>query len=63
MMEQNEIKFVLDSETEKVRVMGFPELAGREGRYVGDGMAMFWGEEWRNYELFIANYCCPIKSI
>lgn len=34
-MEQNEIKFVLDNETEKVRVMGFPELAGREGRYMG----------------------------
>lgn len=64
MMEQNEIKFVLDNETEKVRVMGFPELAGREGRYVGDGMAMFWGEEWRNYELFIANIkTCKIRKL
>jgi len=54
-MEQNEIKFNVDYETKKVTVSGLPELEGCEGSYVGDGMAMFWGDGWHNYELFIAN--------
>lgn len=53
-MKQNEIKFTL-VDTKKVCVSGFPELEGREGCYLGEGMAMFWGKEWRNYELFVAN--------
>lgn len=54
-MEQNEIKFIVDYEADEVKVSGFSELEGRGGLYVGDGMAMFWGEGWRNHELFIAN--------
>ena len=54
-MEQNEIKFIVDYEAEEVKVSGFSELEGRGGLYVGDDMAMFWGEGWRNHELFIAN--------
>lgn len=62
-MEQNGIKFTL-VDTKKVCVSGFPELEGREGCYLGEGMAMFWGKEWRNYELFVANtHTCKIRKL
>lgn len=62
-MGQNEIKFTL-VDTKKVCVSGFPELEGREGCYLGEGMAMFWGKEWRNYELFVANtHTCKIRKL
>lgn len=45
-------------------VSGFPELEGREGCYLGEGMAMFWGKEWRNYESFVANMnTCEIRKL
>lgn len=37
-------------------VHGHPELEEeRAGGLAGDGMALFWGRGWRNYELFVAN--------
>lgn len=63
-MQQDRIKFAVDNDTKKVYVSGFPQLEGREGRYVGDGMAMFWGKEWGNQELFIANTkTCKIRKL
>lgn len=39
----------------EVFVYGYPELENRKGLIIGDGMAFFFGEGWRNYELHIAN--------
>jgi hypothetical protein len=37
---------------------------GRKGYYLGEGMTMFWGKEWRNYELFVANtHTCKIRKL
>ena len=36
-------------------VYGYPELKDCKGVLVGDGMAFFFGEGWRNYELHVAN--------
>lgn len=47
-----------------VFVHGYPELEGRKGILAGDGMAFFFGEGWRNYELYIANtQTCKILKI
>ena len=39
----------------EVVILGYPELENRKGVIVGDGIAFFFGEGWRNYELYIAN--------
>lgn len=39
----------------EVTVHGYFDLEGRKGTLAGDGMAFFFGEGWRNYELFVAN--------
>ena len=39
----------------EVFVSGYPELENRKGVFAGDGMAFFFGEGWRNYELYVAN--------
>ena len=39
----------------EVVMHGYPELENRKGVIVGDGIAFFFGEGWRNYELYIAN--------
>lgn len=52
-METRSINFILSGNDVSVR--GFLELENRQGRFVGDGMAFFFGEGWRNYELYIAN--------
>ena len=52
-METRSIDFIVSDNDVSVR--GFLELGNREGRLVGDGMALFFGEGWRNYELYIAN--------
>ena len=39
----------------EVVIHGYPELENRKGVIVGDGIAFFFGEGWRNYELYIAN--------
>ena len=39
----------------EVVIHGYPELENRKGVVVGDGIAFFFGEGWRNYELYIAN--------
>ena len=39
----------------EVVIHGYPELDNRKGVIVGDGIAFFFGEGWRNYELYIAN--------
>ncbi len=36
-------------------VYGYPELKDRKGILVGDGMAFFFGQDWRAYELYVAN--------
>lgn len=38
-----------------VFVSGYPELENRKGVIVGNGIAFFFGEGWRNYELYLAN--------
>ena len=38
-----------------VKVSGYPGLENRKGTIVGDGIAFFFGEGWRNYELYVAN--------
>lgn len=39
----------------KVFVHGYPGLEGQKGFLAGDGIAFFYGEGWRNYELYLAN--------
>ena len=39
----------------EVVIHGYPELKDRKGVIVGDGIAFFFGEGWRNNELYIAN--------
>ena len=39
----------------EVVIHGYPELENRKGVIVGDGIAFFFGEGWRNYELHVAN--------
>ena len=53
MMEQEAIRF--EQKDNEVFVYGYPELKDRKGVVVGDGIAFFFGEGWRNYELYIAN--------
>ena len=52
-MEQEAIRF--EQKDNEVFVYGYPELKDRKGVIVGDGIAFFFGEGWRNYELYIAN--------
>ena len=53
MMEQETIRF--ERQDNDVFVYGYPELKNRKGILAGEGMAFFFGEGWRNYELHIAN--------
>jgi uncharacterized protein YegL len=39
----------------EVVIHGYPELENRKGVIDGDGIAFFFGEGWRNNELYIAN--------
>ena len=52
-MEQEAIRF--EQKDNEVFVYGYPNLKDRKGVIVGDGIAIFFGEGWRNYELYIAN--------
>ena len=47
------VKFTIQGND--VKVSGYPGLENRKGTIVGDGMAFFFGEGWRNYELYVAN--------
>ena len=40
---------------DEVVIYGYPELGNHKGVIIGDGMAFFFGEGWRNYELYVAN--------
>ena len=53
MMEQETIRF--EQQGNDVFVYGYPELKDRKGILAGNGMAIFFGKGWRNYELHIAN--------
>lgn len=52
-MNEKSVKFEIREG--EVSVYGYPQLEGRKGFLVGDGMAFFFGEGWRNYELYVAN--------
>ena len=52
-MNMDYIKFEIKEN--EVTVHDCFDLEGRKGMLVGDGMAFFFGEGWRNYELFVAN--------
>ena len=52
-MEQEAIRF--EQKDNDIFVYGCPELKDRKGVVAGDGIAFFFGEGWRNYELYIAN--------
>lgn len=52
-MEQETIRF--EQRDNDVFVYGYPELKDRKGILAGDKMALFFGEGWRNYELYIVN--------
>ena len=52
-MKQEAIRF--EQKDNDVFVYGYLELKDRKGVVVGDGIAFFFGEGWRNYELYIAN--------
>ena len=53
MVEQGTTRF--EQQDNSVFVYGYPELKDRKGILAGDGMAFFFGEGWRNYELYVAN--------
>lgn len=44
------ITFMYDENKKGYVVHGYPELEGRRGVGVGDGMVIFFSSEWRNYE-------------
>ena len=50
-MNEKSVKFEIREG--EVSVYGYPQLEGRKGFLVGDGMAFFFGEGWRNYELYV----------
>ena len=52
-MKQEAIRF--EQKDNDVFVYGYLELKDRKGVVVGDGIAFFFGDGWRNYELYIAN--------
>ena len=52
-MEQETIRF--KQQDNDVFVYGYPELKDHKGIFAGDGMAFFFSEGWRNYELYVAN--------
>lgn len=52
-MNTNAVEFKIRDR--EVYVLGYPELENRKGVIAGDGMAFFFGEGWRNYELYVAN--------
>ena len=52
-MKQEAIRF--EQKDNDILVYGYQELKVRKGVVVGDGIAFFFGEGWRNYELYIAN--------
>lgn len=52
---RTDITFMYDKKEKDYVVRGYPELKGRHGADVGDGMAIFFGEGWKNYEFYIAN--------
>ena len=52
-MDTNAVDFKIRGN--EVFVSGYPELENRKGVIAGDGMAFFFGEGWRNYELYVAN--------
>lgn len=54
-MEQENIKFIVNEETQRVTVEGYPDLQGRMGLCAGDGMAFFFGKGSGNQETFVAN--------
>ena len=52
-MDTNVVEFKIRDR--EVSVLGYPELENHRGIISGDGMAFFFGEGWRNYELYVAN--------
>lgn len=55
-MKSETIRFEKNKQNHRyVFVYGYPELENREGVIAGDGIAVFHGEGWKNYELYIAN--------
>ena len=52
-MKQETIRF--KQQDNDVFVYGYPELKDHKGILAGDGMAFFFSEGWRNYELYVAN--------
>lgn len=61
---KTEVTFVYDEKEKDYVVHGYPELEGRHGIEVGDGMLFFFGSGWRNYEFYIANMLtCKIRKL
>lgn len=52
---RTDITFMYDENGKDYVVHGYPELEDRHGVGVGDGMVIFFGSGWRNYEFYIAN--------
>lgn len=48
-------KILFDVKGNEVFLRGYPELDGKKGTAVGDGMVFFFSQEWGNQELYIAN--------
>ncbi len=47
--------FRFEQNGNEVVVYDYPQLEGHKGILAGDGMAFFFGDGWRNYELYVAN--------
>ena len=47
------IKFKMEGDN--VFTFGCPELENLSGRQIGEGMAIFYGDGWNNYEKYMAN--------
>lgn len=52
-MEQETIRF--EQKNNEVCVYGYPELKDRKGILAGGGIVFFFGEGWRNNELYVTN--------
>ena len=47
------LRFVVEDSL--VSIYGYPELEGRKGTLLGEGIAFFFGEGWCNHEVYMVN--------
>lgn len=52
---KTEVTFKYNEKEKEYTIQGYPQLEGKSGIGMGEGMVVFFGRGWRNYEFFVAN--------